>query len=454
MPRARSNAISGGRAPFVGARPTGGTRSGFSLGAHREELQHQQFVGNQSALSQEESSAPYIDIVEDLQPETESEESGAYIDSSRGGGYGVYRGAESEQAEVEGQAQDGPGFEMKSMVGGMTSFDSSVQRPNSHMKTSLPSTTFYADTDEKRAPYARSFDAQGNIGNSSDGSALNTIGAERPAAIGAKGDRHIFTMDGQGQFYTADAIKENVERGKQARDSGASTQERFHHSSFLAGEEVAGAGEMQVRDGQVELVSDTSGHYRPGSQQMMQTVQQLEKNNVPVEKLGVEFVGKSQGQEALQASAVELLGYQNHRPENAETQMRAMHGKKDSVLDELKSQDVVDGHNLKPSDIKRQQAAAPAQASGGLVDAGYVDVEEFEDEAEEEATYNNLNEEPEAVYVDISEEEGAPYNNVDEDEAVYLETEEETPYNNVEDDPYNNEVEQFIAESEEDIYYN
>jgi hypothetical protein len=291
----------------------------------------------------------------------------------------------------------GPQFEMKSMLAGMTSFDTRVLPPQERMQTALPSRTFYADTDKKREPYARKFDEQGKMRNA-DGSALNTIGAERPAAIGAKGDRHIFVMDGQGQIYSADAIQENKDRAKKARESGESVQERFHHSSFLAGEDVAGAGELQVRDGQVELISDTSGHYRPGSKQMIQAVQQMEKNNVPVERLGVEFVGKSQGQGALQASAVELLGYQNHNPEEAETQMRAMHAKKDQVLAQIASlgQRAADGANLEPSKIN-----SPAQASEGETvytdptdEPAYADLSDVLLNAErddfEEASYNNV----------------------------------------------------------------
>ena len=36
-----------------------------------------------------------------------------------------------------------------------------------------------------------------------------------------------------------------------------------HHSSLLAGQVVAGAGELRVRDGRLEWISDKSGHYRP-----------------------------------------------------------------------------------------------------------------------------------------------------------------------------------------------
>lgn len=251
------------------------------------------------------------------------------------------------------------------MLDGMTDFDTTLYGPNPHMGTTMNSTTFYADTPDKRAPFTRKFDENGKMSSVAGGAALSSIGAERPAAIGAKGDRHIFAMDGEGQFHTADAIKENKTRGQAAKDSGAVSQERFHHSSFLGGAEVAGAGEMQIRDGQVELVSDTSGHYRPGSKQMMQTVKQLEKNNVSMEKMGVEFVGKGGGQKNMQASALELLGYQNHSPETAETQMRAKHAEKNTMLGELlgKSAGKPDNANLKPSDIKQKKPAAPVSGT-------------------------------------------------------------------------------------------
>ncbi|MCD9020873.1 hypothetical protein [Cohnella silvisoli] len=325
---------------------------------------------------------------------------------------------------------DNGNFAMKPMLAGMTSFDSSVQRPNPHMQTQLPSTTFYADTAEKRAQYARGFNDKGEMSSLSDGSNLNTIGAERPAAIGAKGDRHIFTMDGAGQFYTGDAIQENKTRGREAADRGALQQERFHHSSFLGGEEVAGAGEMQVRDGQVELVSDTSGHYRPGSKQMMQTVQQLEKNKVQTERLGVEFVGKN-GTQNMQASATELLGYADHNPETAEDQMREKHSQKNSVLGELlsKSRNNPEGQNLKPSELNRRPEGAAPSAAVEQENEGasgfYMDEED-----NEEPVYNDLeeieDEEEQPVYSETSEEDAVQYSEIEHNEA---ENEEDTYYN-------------------------
>lgn len=47
---------------------------------------------------------------------------------------------------------------------------------------------------------------------------------------------------------------------------------RFHHSSFLAGAEVAAAGELRVVDGRLELLTDSSGHYRPTLGHTMQAI--------------------------------------------------------------------------------------------------------------------------------------------------------------------------------------
>ena len=467
MTRKRSNAVSG-RPPLIGNRGSNG--GSIALGSHRRQG-NAPLIGSHRQR-QEQPSLGNQDRLQGLQREP---------------------------------------FEMKPMVNGMEDFDKWFPQPHSRMHTVLPSKTFYADTTEKRAPYARKFNEDGTISNRSDGEHLSTIGALSAPVQGSKPDRHIFTMDGDGNFYTADAIHETTKRGQEAlqrfnladpsrpeapppvsssyegeddkaesnyveieeeseeetRGSGYSHgappnavtgyleiedeseeessglgysqvsppnpdngyieiedesaesesdgyvpqyigeqeprnsngqyvdflpdgpdryyegqndgdsdsssyygseaeqeeedggpqepyQERFHHSSFLAGQAVGGAGEMQVREGRIELISDASGHYRPGSKQMLQTVQELERKKVPIERMGVEFIGKgnpalnadgySEFDESgnavketnMQASALELLGYANHRnPENAETEMRANHAKKNRYLAEL-----------------------------------------------------------------------------------------------------------------------
>lgn len=227
--------------------------------------------------------------------------------------------------------QNGKYSKVKPMQRGMEEFDKDLQKAGvAHSK--MASTTFYADTPEKKKPFEREF-KDGKL----DG--LDTIGAEKPAAIGAKGDRHIFTMDNQGKFTTGDAIGENTKNFNESLLAGKNTQERFHHSSLSSGKAVAGAGELQVRDGQVEIFSDTSGHYRPGSEQMHNVAKELEDQNAGVEKITAEFIGKSRDQKQISASALEVLGWgsgkDNPEQSKIEENIRGSHAKKDKVMEEL-----------------------------------------------------------------------------------------------------------------------
>lgn len=71
-------------------------------------------------------------------------------------------------------------------------------------------------------------------------------------------------MDRHGDLYASN----NHEVGK------------FHHSSFLAGGPVAGAGELNVVDGRLKFVSDQSGHYKPDPEYLQQVVDNLKKAGI------------------------------------------------------------------------------------------------------------------------------------------------------------------------------
>jgi hypothetical protein len=55
---------------------------------------------------------------------------------------------------------------------------------------------------------------------------------------------------------------------------------KFHHSSFLAGEPVAAAGEISVKDGIIDSVTRRSGHYMPDAKHLQQFVAELEEQNI------------------------------------------------------------------------------------------------------------------------------------------------------------------------------
>ena len=56
-----------------------------------------------------------------------------------------------------------------------------------------------------------------------------------------------------------------------------------HHSSLLAGADVAMAGELQVTKGKIDWVSNTSGHYAPDSDALVQFLGHLRKDGVAMD---------------------------------------------------------------------------------------------------------------------------------------------------------------------------
>lgn len=108
-------------------------------------------------------------------------------------------------------------------------------------------------------------------------------GAENMRVSGGslqKGGNHIFVMDGEGQVFA----KEGQAALDQKDDTGRSVH--VHHSSFLAGEAVAGAGEVKVdNQGFIKEVTDRSGHYLPGEQQTQQTLEELENKGVNLDNV-------------------------------------------------------------------------------------------------------------------------------------------------------------------------
>jgi hypothetical protein len=109
----------------------------------------------------------------------------------------------------------------------------------------------------------RLFVKDGLLYSAEDGRPFDTTG----------GDAHwsgsgfaIFVMDSDGNLYaTLDHMPG-----------------RIHHSSFLAGGPVAGAGEIAVENGELRIASRQSGHYRPTLEQHEQVRRELERQGLDV----------------------------------------------------------------------------------------------------------------------------------------------------------------------------
>lgn len=87
--------------------------------------------------------------------------------------------------------------------------------------------------------------------------------------------RSIFVMDGKGNLYASNSQRVG----------------ELHHSSFLGGEPVAGAGEIGVADGRLQTVSDRSGHYRPPPECLDQVLGQLRREGMNLDGVTREGFG-------------------------------------------------------------------------------------------------------------------------------------------------------------------
>lgn len=63
----------------------------------------------------------------------------------------------------------------------------------------------------------------------------------------------------------------------------------FHHSSFLQGKPVSAAGEIEVQNGEILLVTNNSGHYRPNKNVSEQFILELKVRGVNTNNIKFDF---------------------------------------------------------------------------------------------------------------------------------------------------------------------
>ncbi len=119
-------------------------------------------------------------------------------------------------------------------------------------------------SEAERAPYrltvkdGKLYDAAGRL--------FDTRGAE---TVHSGGGRAIFIMDRDGSIYASTY----QEVGK------------FHHSSLAAGRPVTAAGELEVVNGVLRLITNQSGHYRPLAAFNEQALEVLKASGVDISRV-------------------------------------------------------------------------------------------------------------------------------------------------------------------------
>jgi hypothetical protein len=87
--------------------------------------------------------------------------------------------------------------------------------------------------------------------------------------------RAIFVMDEHGSFYA----------------SNFHAKGQFHHSSLAAGQPVAAAGELVVKDGVLKMLTDQSGHYWPTTDFSAQAIEALKRLGIDMSGVQVKLSG-------------------------------------------------------------------------------------------------------------------------------------------------------------------
>jgi hypothetical protein len=118
-----------------------------------------------------------------------------------------------------------------------------ASNPNRHFR---PNTVEYLSSEDLEKH--RLFVKDGLIYSARDGLPFDTTSA---GTVWNQG-RAIYVVDQHGNLYAS--LVQQVGR--------------FHHSSFLQGNPVASAGEIEVRDGVLNMINRKSGHYQPDAEQL------------------------------------------------------------------------------------------------------------------------------------------------------------------------------------------
>lgn len=89
--------------------------------------------------------------------------------------------------------------------------------------------------------------------------------------------RAIYVMDGHGDMYAAVADSPETKN--------------LRHSSFLSGGPVAGAGEIEVVNGDLMFISRSSGHYRMSPEYLLQVVDRLRAKRLALKPEHIDWWG-------------------------------------------------------------------------------------------------------------------------------------------------------------------
>ncbi|MBV8650519.1 MAG: hypothetical protein JO255_03565 [Alphaproteobacteria bacterium] len=98
---------------------------------------------------------------------------------------------------------------------------------------------------------------------------INSNGVAKTSSGRLDDGKHGFVVDPKtGKTHVFDS---------QQKDLGGGRKQFYHHSTPLAGGDVAGAGHLKTEDGHITKIDDQSGHYKPDARMTYNVVKELDK---------------------------------------------------------------------------------------------------------------------------------------------------------------------------------
>lgn len=216
--------------------------------------------------------------------------------------------------------------------------------------------THYNETPEQQAK--TKLNVKDGLIYGADGKPLDTKGAKPgfSADGNIKENRMIYTMNPDKTMHAADFTKENKQFKKEYDQGTGVDKERFHHTTFNGGKDVAAAGEIDVRNGRPVAISNISGHYKPSVETGVQTLQEMKKQGVNVDHVKYDMVYKTGKKTDTGEDEVKRTTRYGTEVMQAHGNTKNINAKLDT-LDELKRMKLnADEQNLKGSDSSKLQS--------------------------------------------------------------------------------------------------
>lgn len=115
--------------------------------------------------------------------------------------------------------------------------------------------------------------------------------------LDTKGQSWMYAMDCYGSLFTT--FKKDANEKTKFVEFEQDQANMFNHSSFLAGKDVICAGMLEATKGQLMFIDNSSGHYKPSREHLMNCLNVLKDTGLQMKKAKVDIWESGEGGEPV-----------------------------------------------------------------------------------------------------------------------------------------------------------